>query len=129
MVMRGRYATVIFLVGLFGGTSALAMKMGPEMGGGCHVLGSKKLPARSGGAAGVCTEIERAIDAAAPKARYSAAVRVLSSSRLTATLVVNGRELPNQNFAIMDSELDAAAVRRFAASIASAVAEATKTAR
>ena len=93
------------------------------------MLGSEKLPARSGGAAAVCSEIERAVASAAPKVRYSADVRVLSKSRLSAALVVNGRALPEQKFAIMDSELDAGAIKRFAASLANAVAEAARSAK
>jgi len=47
-------------------------------------------------------------------------------ARLSAALVVNGRTLPEQNFAVMDSGLDAGAIRRFAQSLAQAVAKAAK---
>ena len=92
----------------------------------CHVVGGEKLPAASGGSKAICSEIERAIAALAPKARYSAEVTVLTKSRLAATLVVNGRTLPEQKFAIMDSDLNAGAIQRFACSLAAEVAEAAK---
>ena len=47
-------------------------------------------------------------------------------SRLSAVLVVNGRTLPAQNFAVMDSGLDMASIRRFAAALAGEVAKAAK---
>lgn len=93
----------------------------------CRLIGGEKLPRSvSGGGDAICAEIRRAITAKAPHARYRAEVRVLSKFRLDATLVVDGRALPEQNFAIMDSELNAGAVQRFAASLAQAVAEAAK---
>jgi len=47
-------------------------------------------------------------------------------ARLSATLIVDGRTLPVQNFAVMDRGLDAASIRRFAQSLAEAVAKAAK---
>ena len=92
----------------------------------CQVIGSEKLPAGSGGTKAVCAEVERAVAELAPRAHYSAEVTVLSKSRLAATLVVNGRTLPEQKFAIMDSDLNAGAIQRFARSLAAEVAKAAK---
>jgi hypothetical protein len=126
--MRGRFATLVFLF-----AAALSSASAPAMSaaahkpiGRCTVIGGEKLPAASGGTSAICAEVERAIAGLAPTARYSAEVRVLSSSRLAATLVVNGRKLPEQRFAIMDRELNAGAVHRFAQSLAAEVARAAK---
>ena len=51
-------------------------------------------------------------------------VRALSASRLSASLTVNGRALPEQNFARMDRELDRPAFERFAEALAEQVAKA-----
>ena len=74
----------------------------------------------------VCSEIERAIAAVAPHARYSAEVKAMPRARLSARLVVNGRTLPEQNFAVMDRELDLGSIRRFAEALAAEVAKAAK---
>ena len=92
----------------------------------CQVIGGEKLPAASGDSKAVCAEIERAVAELAPRAHYSAKVTVLSKSRLTATLVVNGWTLPEQKFAIMDSDLNAEAIQRFARALATEVAKAAK---
>lgn len=95
----------------------------------CRVIAGEKLLAEQNGPASICTEIERAIAAGAPRVRYSVEVKVLSKSRLAASVVVNGRALPEQNFAIMDSDLNAGAIQRFAASLARIVAEEAKAQR
>jgi len=94
--------------------------------GRCSVVLGEKLPAGFGGGPGICEAVERAIATVAPGVRYTAEVRVLSSTRLAALLVVNGRALPEQKFAIVDSELNAGSIHRFAQSIATQVAEAAK---
>ena len=90
--------------------------------GRCHVVGGGK----SVDAGAICGEIERAITAQRPKVQYTAEVRVLSPSRLAATLIVNGRTLPVQNFAVMDGKLGTGSIARFASALARAVVEATK---
>jgi hypothetical protein len=128
--MRGNFAASIVLltvIALFPAGAMSVSNKGPIQH--CSVIGGEKLPALSGGSTAVCAEIERAVAAAAPAAAYSAEVSVLSKSRLAAKLVVNGISLPEQHFAIMDSELDAGAIQRFAASLARAVAGATKATR
>jgi hypothetical protein len=127
--MRGNFAASIVLltvIALFpAGAMSVSNKAPIEH---CSVVGGDKLPPLSGGSIAVCAEIERAVAAASPAAHYSAEVLVLSKSRLSATLVVDGHALPEQHFAIMDSELDAGAIQRFAASLARAVAGAAKAA-
>jgi hypothetical protein len=126
--MRGGFAAFIFLLSALGPTSAGAMNTGSRPISRCRIVDGHKLPASSGGSSTVCAEIERAIAATAPNAQYSVEVKV-SKSRLSATLVVDGHALPEQHFAIMDSELDAGAIQRFAASLARAVAGAAKAAK
>lgn len=94
--------------------------------GPCRVDHAAKLPPASGGASALCHEVERAISAAAPGVRYSASIRVLSPSRLSAVLIVSGRTLPEQNFAVMDRDLTPDSIRRFADALAIAVAKAAK---
>jgi hypothetical protein len=89
----------------------------------CTVVEGDKLPAGTGGPNGLCAAVERAIASAAPNVRYTAEIRVISPSRLAATLVVNGQTLPQQNFAIMDSKLNSGAIGRFANSLAAEVAK------
>jgi hypothetical protein len=68
----------------------------------------------------MCAEVERALAPAWPGCRYTAEVRVISPSRLTATMVVKGHKLPEQHFATMDRNLTPGAVRRFARALAEA---------
>ena len=88
----------------------------------CRVVDGAKLPAESGGADALCAAIERAISSRAPGVAFSAEIRVLSSSRLAATLTRDGRTLPEQNFASMDRDLTASSFDRFAETLANQVA-------
>ena len=125
--MRGRVAGFILLVGAaLAPACAAPMSAGAQPRGRCIVESAAKLPGAAGGADAICREIERAVASAAPTARYSVAVKVVSSSRLSAVLVVDGRTLPEQNFAVMDRELNPGAIRRFAESLAGEVAKAAK---
>jgi len=92
----------------------------------CIVIGGEKLPAASGGPKQLCEAIESAIATAAPHAAYRAQIIVVSPAKLSATLVVGGRTLPEQKFAIMDRQLNRGAIERFAHSLAEQVAKATK---
>jgi hypothetical protein len=94
--------------------------------GHCRVVAGEHLLGGAGGAAAVCLEIERAIAAAAPRAKYSVLVKAMPHARLSAALTVNGHALPEQNFAVMDGELDSASVHRFGQSLAAQVAKAAK---
>jgi hypothetical protein len=124
--MRGGVAAFIFLLSALGPTSAGAMNMGSRPISRCQIVSGDKLLASSVGSATVCAEIERAIRASAPNAQYSIEVKVLSTSRLAASVMVDGHALPEQNFAIMDSDLNAGAIQRFAASLAKVVAHAAR---
>lgn len=93
---------------------------------GCRVVAGEKLPPASGGATAICSEVERAIASRIPNLPYSAEIKVLSPSRLSATLVVNGRQLAEQKFAIIDRQLDRSAIRRFAQSLAAELVKAAK---
>lgn len=92
----------------------------------CEVTNAARLPAASGGSQALCREIERAVRAAAPTTSYTARVLVLTASRLSAVLIVNDHALPEQNFAVMDRELDPGSIRRFAEVLAGEVAKASK---
>jgi len=93
--------------------------------GQCRVVAGEKWLSDAGGASAVCSEIERAMTAAAPDVPYSAEVRALSRSRISATLLINGLELPQQEFAVMDANLGIESIRRFAASLGEAAKAAT----
>lgn len=89
----------------------------------CTVVASEKL-ASEASFKGICSVIEQAVAARAPNVPYSAKVRIVSTSRLAATLIVNGKTLPEQNFAVMDRELNASAIQHFANGLADAIAKA-----
>lgn len=122
--MRGKLATFILVLAA-GVVPAGALAMSAPITH-CRVLGGEKLPAATGGAKAVCAAVEKAVAARAPNIRYSAEVKVQSPSRLAATLVVNGRALPEQKFGVMDRELGEGSIKRFANSIAAEVAKAAK---
>jgi hypothetical protein len=125
--MRSRFATFILLAAsALAPTGAAAMNASRSLDGRCNVVGEAKLPASLSRRGAICARVERAIAELAPTARYNAEIRVVSPSRLAATLVVNGRTLPELKFAIMDRELNAEAVERFARSLAAEVAKASK---
>jgi len=99
--------------------------MSPASANQCRIVAAEKLPSAIGKSL-ICDEIARAMAQNAPKARYTVEVKVLSASRLFATMTVNGRILPEQNFATSDRELGAEPIRRFAEALASEVAKAAK---
>jgi len=121
--MRGIVSGVILLVGagVVPGYVAPVSAAAPR----CHVINGAKLPPASG-ADLICAEIERAVAARAPRAHYTVTVTVRSPSRLSALAMVNGQPLPEQNFAVMDQELNPASVRRFAGALASEIAKVVK---
>lgn len=92
----------------------------------CQVIG--KLPAASGGADALCREIAAATAEAAPGVRYTIEIRVLPRDRLSATVTTaDGRQLPELGIASMDKPLTASSFKRFAASIATELANAGAT--
>ena len=92
----------------------------------CRVTGGEKLPAASGGAGALCAAIEAAVGQHAPKVRYDVEVKVLSRSRLAATILVNDRRLPEQKFAVTDRDLNSESIKRFAAALALEVTRASR---
>ena len=123
--MRGKFA-LFFMVfpGLVPAGACAMSAPPPHQLGHCRVIGGDKLPASSGGAEAICAAIERAVSAEAPGVRFTAEVRVVTPSMLSANLVVNGRTLPDQKFAVMDRKLGEASIRRFATALAAEVAKA-----
>jgi len=121
--VRRQLAAIALVAGALFCGNACAMNAPARQSPQCRVVDGGKLPAGSGGAAVLCAAIEQAVSARAPGVAYRAEVRALSSSRLSATLTVNGRALPEQNFARMDRELDRPAFERFAEALAEQVAK------
>ena len=118
-MMREGVVYLVVLAAFLASSPAMSRSAGMPSGN-CHVAeGGKLSPDVS--VAMICNAVEKAITAEAPGVRFSAEIRVVSPSRLTATLIVEGRTLPVQNFAVMDRNLSKRAVRQFAASLASIV--------
>jgi hypothetical protein len=104
--------------------AACAPAMSASQGRPCTLLNGEKLPPEAGGADAICSAIEQAIAAKAPKVRYTAEVRVLSKSGLSVSVVANGKKLPDQNMSVMDRNLNPWAIKRFAEGLADEVAKA-----
>ena len=81
----------------------------------CRVTAGSKLSADLNTA--ICSEVKRAVAAAIPNTPFSVEVTAMSTSRLAADMKVNGKTLPQQNFAVMDSQIDRNSIRRFAQSL------------
>jgi hypothetical protein len=107
---------LVMAASLSGGACAMASPSGQSTP--CRVVDGDKLPEDSGGAVALCSAIERAAEAKAPGVAYTVEVKVLSPSRLVATLTSGGRKLPEQNFAIVDRQLNGVSFERFAAALA-----------
>ena len=90
----------------------------------CTVIGGDKLPAETGGADALCEAVRRAVAAQAPGRLVIAELKVMSPSILSARLVVEGRELPEQKLSVMDRKLNMKSIERFAQSLATKVAAA-----
>jgi hypothetical protein len=120
--MRGKLA--IFLL-FAAGLSSPGQARPVSMVANCKVVAGENYLGPDGGQA-ICAEIERAIAAVAPAARFSAEITALSAYRLAATMTVNGRRLPEHKFAVMDGALDKGSVQRFARALAADVAKAAK---
>ena len=91
--------------------------------GQCHVTPGSKLSAELNAA--LCAEVKQAVSAAVPGTAFDAKVTVVSKSRLKADLSVNGTTLPQQNFAVMDNQIDLNSIRCFAQSLGE-IAKASK---
>lgn len=125
--MRGRFARLVGIAAAIMPWGTIAMSMnGKVQLGTCTVVGGDNLPAGSGSAEALCAAIERAIAVRAPTARYKVEVKVISASRLSAGLTVNGRALPEQRFAVMDRGLNPGSIERFVESLTEVVVKAAK---
>lgn len=126
--MRGRIAAIVLIcaaaVSPANGRAVSRATKGAH--GSCRVVAGEKLLTKAGGADGLCAAVEHAVVKVAPKARYKAEVKVLPRSRISTTLVVDGRAQPEQKFAVMDDELRPDTIERFAEGLAAQVAEASK---
>ena len=123
--MRAKYLGWIAAI-VASGAPASACAMSVPHAPSCTVVHGEKLPAGSGGPEVVCATIERAIASKAPTVKYSAEIRVLSKSTLAAKLVVQGRELPEQHFSVMDRDLNPTSIERFGQALGQLVAKATE---
>jgi hypothetical protein len=92
----------------------------------CRVVNGEKLPPESGGAEAICAAIEQAVSARAPAVRYSAEVRVISKSALSARIVADGRTLPEQHLSVSDRYLNPLSIKHFAEALAEEVVKASK---
>ena len=112
---------LVMAVSLSGGACAMASPSSQSTA--CRIVDGEKLPDGSGGTAALCAAIERAAAARAPGVAYTVEVKVLSTSRLAATLTSGGRKLPEQHFATMDRDLNGDSFERFAAALADQLAK------
>ena len=123
--MRGRIAHLgIAVSAMLAGGSATAMAATSKASlGQCRITAGSKLPADLNKA--LCDEVKREIAKAVPGSRFDAELTVVSTSRLAAKLIVDGKALPQQNFAVMDRQLSIDSIHRFARSLGE-VAKASK---
>ncbi len=92
----------------------------------CIVEGGIKLPAETGGTAGLCTAIMTAAAEQSGGLPASVEVRVLSASSLSAIVkLADGTVLPEQKMAVSDRELTRGSIERFAAAIAAEIGRAS----
>lgn len=101
---------------------AAAMSAKAPAPGECRLVGGENLPSGVDPDS-ICASITHAMTERAPAAHYSVEVRVLSKSRLSAALVVNGHALPGQNLAVSDGVIGPAQIRRFAETLAAVAAQ------
>ena len=126
MSMFGKFAIIGAAMVAVGATgSACAMTSPARSIVDCKVVGADKLPAATGGAQGICGAIEQAARQH-PGKRFKVEVRVVGSSRLSATLTTaTGKILPERRFAVSDRPLGKGSIERFAKSLVAEVARAS----
>ena len=90
----------------------------------CTVVDGQKLPAEAGSSDAFCSALRAAIVKEAPNSQVTVEVRVLTPFMLAATVVVDGKKLSEEKFAVMDRNLNPRSMGHFAQSIASKVAQA-----
>jgi hypothetical protein len=123
---RGFRSFAFIVAALCASAGSHAMTSPGSQAGSCRVAAGEQLLPEGVGGPDICRAIGEAVAKSAPAKRYSVDVSVLSRSRLSARLTVDGRLLPDQNFAVMDRELNLASITRFAESLAREVAKAAK---
>ena len=107
------------------GSSACATKPMTMASHPCRIVGPAKLPKRQVTAAGLCAAIDRAIAANASGSHASVEVKIPSPHTLIATIrMAGGRVLPEKRMDVSDGVLTSERVERFAAAVASDVANA-----
>lgn len=121
--MHAVMAAIAATAALAGG-NACAMSTGESKPANCRVIGGEKLPPESGGAGAICRAIKAAVSQRAPGLAYEVEVTVVQNSRLSASIMVGGRKLADQNFARMDRPLTKEAFDRFAMTVAEELAKA-----
>jgi hypothetical protein len=118
--MSGKLAGLFFAISftvLSSGACAMNSPRGEQPH--CRVIGGEKLSGHTIGAADVCAAIKRAVATRGANVDYHVEVRVLSPSRLAATIsLANGRKLPDLNLASMDRAFSKGSIDRFAQTIA-----------
>ena len=105
--------------------AACAMSSESSGRGECRVTDGKELPAETGGEDALCQSIRQALAAKLPGVGFTADVRVLSRSSLSATIVAaDGRKVPEMRHQVMDATLSRKSFERFANSLAAKLAAA-----
>jgi hypothetical protein len=127
MALRNRLEWILAVAAAaLAGGSACAMNS-PSIQPICIVEHGDRLPPETGGTAGLCAAIIKAAAEGTGGLPASVQVRVLSASRLSATVTLaDGRVLPDQNMASSDRQLNSSSIERFAAAIAAEIARANQ---
>jgi hypothetical protein len=125
--MWGGFQTVVIASTILAPSGSLEMNISKTATSShCTMIGGNALPPALGESEAICRAVEAAIIARSSTHDYRVQVKVASPSRLSADVVVNGRTLPEQRFAVMDGVINSGSIQRFAESIAEVVAAAAK---
>ncbi len=122
--MRHKIAAIIGIGAMLAAGGACAMTGQLTAKVECSVVGGTKLPAATGGPAGICAAIEKAVVDRSLQARVKVQVQVKSHARLSALIERDGVALPTQELSISDSQLRKSSIDDFARAIAQAVEQA-----
>lgn len=122
--MRGITPILLLGVAAIVPACASAMSMPARPHHACTVSGGEKLGAEAAHAEELCATVERMVAGRAPGVDYSARINIVSASRLSTSLTVNGKPLPEQHFAVMDGKLGPSAIEHFADALATEIAKA-----
>lgn len=85
--------------------------------GECRFTGAERLPKGLDRKA-VCAAMRQALSQQGVRPPYAIDIEIKSSSRMAASLTVNGRALPRQNLAVSDDQLTLASIRQLADALA-----------